>query len=168
MAARNGFRSFGAEMVELAEDAEDDRDSALSRSSVQKLCVYDGPLQACPKKHKFVDRNDPAAADVAFLNRTGKKVEVYWIHDEKRIHRGTMKPHGRLDEDSFAGHVYEVDVQTKTIGTITLTAGVAAYSVDGRHTTSRGERGDTRQRESEVQRALLAFFLTCLLLLFGF
>ena len=148
--ARNGFRSFGAEMVELAEDAEDDRDSALSRSSVQKLCVHDGPLQACPKKHKFVDRNDPAAADVAFLNRTGKKVEVYWIHDDERIHRGTMKPHGRLDEDSFAGHVYEVDVQTKTIGTITLTAGVAAYSVDGYGNDIYAlNEVDTRQRGKE-------------------
>ena len=68
----------------------------------------------------------------------------------ERIHRGTMKPHGRLDEDSFAGHVYEVDVQTKTIGTITLTAGVAAYSVDGYGNDIYAlNEVDTRQRGKE-------------------
>ena len=61
-----------------------------------------------------------------------------------------MKPHGRLDEDSFAGHVYEVDVQTKTIGTITLTAGVAAYSVDGYGNDIYAlNEVDTRQRGKE-------------------
>jgi hypothetical protein len=128
---RGGFRSFGAEMVELSADAEDDRDSALSRSSVQALCAHDGPLRACPRTHRFVDRNDPAAADVAFLNRTPQRVDVYWLRGGERVHRGTMRPHGRLDEDSFAGHTYEAAIGSRNVGQIQLAAGVAVYSVDG-------------------------------------
>ena len=95
-------------------------------------------------------RNDPPATAVAFLNRTSKKLQAYWIHDETRIHRRTTKQHGQLAEDSIPGPAYEQHVQTKTIGTTTLTAGVAAYSVDGYGNDIYAlNEVDTRQRGKE-------------------
>ena len=118
----------------MAEDADDVKDSAISRSAVARaLCAWDGPLGACPEEYAFRDRSDPSAVDVAFMNRLPTELDLY--HEDAsgdRFHRASLPAGARWDEDSFRGHKYVIQVAGKDVAAIAMPAEpFVAYAVEG-------------------------------------
>ena len=139
------YENAAIELDELAAGADDVRDSTVSRAAVARaLCGWDGPLEACDRSYRFRDRSDPAAVDVAFLNRIGDAMNlVYVSRDGVRSIRGQLPPGARWDEDSFGGHRYVASVKGADVAEVTLPAsGVVAYALEGRDGAYSFERVD--------------------------
>lgn len=115
---RDRLASLVRELESLAADADDGADSSVSAVNVAAAaCAHDGPLRACPKRHRWKARSAPDAVDVAFYNHLPEPVEVYWLKPgaggadagaPANVRRGTLAPQGTLREDSYEGHVYRV------------------------------------------------------------